>query len=104
MSKHTNDQMQMRNLKKVKSAHHVINNTVTQKFDVNPALFFFIIYLSCRKSFYFTNVFYILHISEYLYLSSSLLLVDFDNVILLHLQRLWTLIIIDSSAIKEEPQ
>ena len=36
--------------------------------------------------------------------SSSLLLVDLDDVVLLHFQRLRCLIVVDSPAVEEEPQ
>ena len=34
----------------------------------------------------------------------SLLLVNLDNVILLHLQRLWSLVIIDPAAVEEKTE
>ncbi len=36
--------------------------------------------------------------------AAGLLLVDLDDVILLHLQRLWGLVIVDPAAVEQEPE
>ena len=41
---------------------------------------------------------------NHLYAPPSLLLVNLDNVILLHLQRLWSLVIIDPAAVEEKTE